>query len=103
MIGLEDGFRRFPDFGLILGLAIVITIIGSMLRFAFVVGQQQLPVMRVLFYLAHVVNLIGLRYCIRRDSPVLGYARRSNRELVLGVLAVCFTTVLGGVFFELIC
>jgi hypothetical protein len=94
MIGLEDGFRRFQDFGLILGLAIVITIIGSMLRFAFVVGQQQLPVMRVLFY---------LRYCIRRDSPVLGYARRSNRELVLGVLAVCFTTVLGGVFFELIC
>jgi hypothetical protein len=45
MIGLEDGFRRFQDFGLILGLAIVITIIGSMLRFAFVVGQQQLPVM----------------------------------------------------------
>lgn len=101
MKGLEDRFRRFQDFGLILGLALVITVVGSMLRFAFLIGPQHLLVVRVVFYLALILNLLGLRHCVREDSPVLGYAHRSKREIVFGAIAVFLTSILGSICFEL--
>ena len=101
MTGIEDRFRRFQDFGMILAVAILITIAGTILRFVFLVGPQHLLISRMVFYPALFLNLLGLRHCVRVDTPVVGYAHRSNQEIVFGVIIVCFTSILGGICFEL--
>ena len=101
MIGLEDRFRRFQDFGLLIGVAIAIAIIGALLRFAFNGNRQYLFVVRSVFYLALAWNAIGLRHCTHLESPVAGYHSRTKREIVLGIIVVFVTTVLGGIGFEL--
>ncbi|MGV3608314.1 MAG: hypothetical protein ACO1RA_18060 [Planctomycetaceae bacterium] len=101
MTDLEERYRRFQDFGVIVGLLIQFTFFGATLKFAFSDSPRILLAIRVIFYVTLILNLSAL-YCVRLDSPVLGYAARSKLEIGLGVVVCCIASILAVICFELV-
>lgn len=102
MIDLETRYRRFEDFGLVFGFVVVATMIGCALRYASGDIQTYRIPLRVAFYLSLACNLIGLRTCVRHESPVASQQQRTRKELTMSVVVILIATAIGGLCFELI-
>ncbi len=102
MINLETEYRRFQDFGLIVGMVVVITMLGSAIRYAIGSSESLMIPVRILFYVVLAWNLAGLRMCMNDEPPVPGFHKRSVKELAIGSFILVVVTALGGVCFELI-
>ena len=101
LTNLEIRYRRFQDFGLIVGMVVVITVVGSAARYSIGdIGLLMIPV-RTVFYAALIWNLAGLRFCLKDEARIPGFETRAGAESALGSVISIAVTVLGGLCFEL--
>ena len=83
---IEQGFRRFQDFGLVAGLAIGFTAIDFMAERAFAHSPHE-TVLRALGVASILICVLGLLAAVSSSAPFPGLKARSIRErFVAGAL-----------------
>lgn len=102
MINLEKEYRRFQDFGLIIGSAVVVALIACVAKIAVGHSPSLFQVLRIVFYATLAWNIASLRHCYSVESPVAGLPGRSRSELIAASTIIVLVTIVAGGCFELI-
>ncbi len=95
---MEDAYRRYQDFGLVVALALALFFVGMVVR-QLVLGACWKAATTVLFCVCLMALLIPLIACVRVDAPAPWMERRTTKERVLAGAVVLFVIAVVGVIF----
>ena len=103
MIDLEEKYKRFGDYGLVVLLTIEITIIGCFFKYVCEDLTTVIYFVRIGYYALLSLNvLFGLLLCYCEEAPGGGLEKRSKLENSIATFIFIGANVAGAVCFELI-
>lgn len=103
MIDLEEKYKRFVGYGLLVGLTIEITIFGCFFKYVCEDLTNVIYFVRIGYYALLGLNLLfGLLLCYCEEALGGGLEKRSKLENSIATFILIGANVAGAVCFELI-